>query len=619
MAGTPEVVKKAGSGTKLPERGTLSVQMISDKSLTLKFRHNRGIYIDDLILNRIGKVQYKITVTNITQHKTVCFSAIRPRDLDNSFIISLGHIPGESTDEFDVELRVCKTGDQQELLTWGRLDSPYKLLQRKNLDPFGTFLLQILFETKHKHKTLQENIKKELDKQEAERKKITDNQERLQNLEDAERMRIQEKERIRKLAEAERLRKQVELKKQEDANRIRKLAEAERLRKQVELKKQEDAYRIRKEQIDIIRVQQAQDSFIKLRERAVACSSLAVETTEPRKVILRLKFDSSTFMRIRQEMFACSGQFPTLRFDVTASNMRTQAIRTHICTEELKSSEIKLPLPLQLKLGYEYKFVVTVNMFSSLYHKDMKIVTKEIKYKEVLLKSELEKLLQKAVEFLSCGVNNQQLPVKYAYRNKPCHYFENIRINKSNIMEVYIKDNNGDPGCPINGQINGLFFAVRTEPSTMDIPDISLFGNTRIFFPVTKLIQPTTKFYFADFYCHKKIHYITFVATNPNSPADKFCEKHLLEISLDSNPFFYRRACITFFGIESAFGCCREPRVEILYTENIDLNKDYIQWQRNVQTIGRGSSTPGGLPKRQFCTVCNLYPFSFFTSNANSF
>ena len=486
-------------------------------------------------------------------------------------------------------------------------------------------------------KTVQENIRRELEKQEQKRRETTEFLDTFETVlykfgvaleyqrkktEKAETIRKPDAERTRRLEDAARARKiEAERIRKQESDGIRKLEEAERLRKhQDELKKQEDANRIRKQQIDTIKVQQAQHRLETFRETAIACCSLAVETTDPRKVTLCLKFDSSKFTTIRQELFRCSGQFPTHRFEVKASNIRTQANRTHIFTEELNSSEIRLPLPFQLKLGYEYKFELTVEMFSSLYHKNLPILTKEIKHKEVLVKSELKKLLQKAENFLLCGVNNNQLPVKHAYRNKSRHYFDNIRINKSDIMEVYIKDNNGDPGCPINGQIKGLFFAVRPEPSTMNIPNISPFGDTRIILPVRKLIQPETKFYFADFYCNHKIHYITLVATIPNSTADKFCEKYLLKLSLESNPFFYRRSSDPFFhGInEPAFYCCREPIVEILYTENIDLSEDYIKWE-SVRTIGRGSSTPGGLPKRQSCTICNLYPFSSFTTNANSF
>ena len=121
--------------------------------------------------------------------------------------------------------------------------------------------------------------------------------------------------------------------------------------------------------------------------------------------------------------------------------------------ENYISSEIELPLPVELQLGHNYKFVVRLQLFSQFHGKSTTILTKEIKHREVLIKPELDKLMQKAKGFQSRGSNRQRLPVEFAYRNKPRHYFNNIKNNRSNIMEVYIKDNNGDPGCPINGQI----------------------------------------------------------------------------------------------------------------------------------------------------------------------
>ena len=117
--------------------------MINDKSVTLKFLHSWDIYLD-LIRNQIENVQYEIAVANITQQKTVRFSDTRPRNEDNSFIISLEQIPGETTDEFDIVLRAYTTDDQLGLLTSGRLDSSYKLLQQKTVDPSRSLLPQIL-------------------------------------------------------------------------------------------------------------------------------------------------------------------------------------------------------------------------------------------------------------------------------------------------------------------------------------------------------------------------------------------------------------------------------------------------------------------------------------------
>jgi len=52
--------------------------------------------------------------------------------------------------------------------------------------------------------------------------------------------------------------------------------------------------------------------------------------------------------------------------------------------------------------------------------------------------------------------------------------------------------------------------------------------------------------------------------------------------------------------------------VEVLFTEDIDVN-DFLRRRgatkdENVPLIGKGSSTPGGLPKNPNCYVCNLQP-----------
>ena len=338
-------------------------------------------------------------------------------------------------------------------------------------------------------------------------------------------------------------------------------------------------------------------------------SKLTVKYNGLRQIILSLQFDTTTLRRISQTQ-----QF---NFEVKALNTTRNTKRTIKFSKNFISSEIEMPLPVKLQLGHNYKFAVRLLVFSQFQAKYTTVLTKEIQHREVLLKSELTKLMQKAKNFQSRGRNSQRLPVEFAYRNKPRRYFNNIKNNRSNIMEVYIKDNNGDPGCPINGQIKGLFFAVRPEPSTFNIPDESLFGNTRIFLKIEKLIQPHVKIYFADFWCHKNIHHATLVATKQNSKADKFCEEYLVKLNMRNNPFFYKDSVTDHrYGVtESVFYCCKEPRVEILYTENIDLNKDYIQWRRNVPTIGRGSSTPGGIPKQESCNTCNLYPPSSLTGN----
>ena len=84
------------------------------------------------------------------------------------------------------------------------------------------------------------------------------------------------------------------------------------------------------------------------------------------------------------------------------------------------------------------------------------------RHRDVLQKWELKMLMNKAEDFELSETNGEKLPVVYAYRNKPHDYFENIKKNRMNIMEVYIKDNNGDPGCPINGKIEWVVFRSAT-------------------------------------------------------------------------------------------------------------------------------------------------------------
>ena len=90
------------------------LQMINDKSVTLKFCHDSHI-------NYIKNVHYIILITNVTQHKTVWFSDIRSTNQDNDFVISLVDIPGKATDDFVVDL-TCVThsrlmnGSQQQPL-----------------------------------------------------------------------------------------------------------------------------------------------------------------------------------------------------------------------------------------------------------------------------------------------------------------------------------------------------------------------------------------------------------------------------------------------------------------------------------------------------------------------
>jgi len=162
----------------------------------------------------------------------------------------------------------------------------------------------------------------------------------------------------------------------------------------------------------------------------------------------------------------------------------------------------------------------------------------------------------------------------------------------------------------------GLFF-MAGEPQT-DSP----FGSTRLSVPVDLFFNMTPRLYFADFYCMRgRYHYVTLVMTMPGSAADKFCRQHLLPLNVDdqtNNPFLFRRAGSAEMRV--AHGV----RVEVLFTENIDVNQFQSRGAtitENVPLVGKGSSTPGGLPKNPYCLVCNLQPLvtrNLYSSIQNS-
>ena len=369
--------------------------------------------------------------------------------------------------------------------------------------------------------------------------------------------------------------------------------------------------RYRQIQGDNVKLQQFQDSRLQSQQtyreierdnarlehhRKSPCrANLVVKSTGTRKADTLVCFDKPTFERQRNRDFV-------INMTIRDMNANTEKEYHNVRFTE---SILTLQCKFDLKLGCQFWFQLNLLQFSPISRKFVPILEEVAMHKEVLLKSELEELMSRAVGY-SKTWNKLWLPVEFAYRNKTFAYFANIMLRRRGIMECYPKDNNGDPGCPINSQIDSLFFAVRPDPETEHIPDVSPFGDTRVTIPMLKLFDTCVNLYFADFYCTnaKGIHYVTLVVTKPNSIADRFCNTHLPRLSLYENPFLRFHRSPECYG----FICPQEPRVELLYTENIDLNEQFVKWQTNVRTLGNGSSTPGGLPKRPNCRVCNLYP-----------
>ncbi len=177
-------------------------------------------------------------------------------------------------------------------------------------------------------------------------------------------------------------------------------------------------------------------------------------------------------------------------------------------------------------------------------------------------------------------------------RCKPSSYFEAIQKENGNIMETYMKDDNGDPLCPINGKIKGLFFTASHEYNTY-----SPFGEQCLEIPAKQLYETCRNLYFADFYCipksKKQIHYVTIVMTKPGSVADTFCDRYLLRLEPDANSF------LAFDAVTCRVPADR-PSVEVFFTEDIDIEKESLSSIRS-----KGTSSPNGFPKSFNCSICN--------------
>lgn len=187
------------------------------------------------------------------------------------------------------------------------------------------------------------------------------------------------------------------------------------------------------------------------------------------------------------------------------------------------------------------------------------------------------------------------------YRNKTYTYYKKIEKSTTKVEQAYEKDENGDPGNPINKNINGLFFSGQLTKSGK-LEANSPFGPRRLIVPASLLINSYCKLYFSDFYCNSanKQHYVTLVATIPGTAQDQFCQQHLLQLSLRQNPFLYLASDGRIYLNHSS-----TVRVELFYAGNVDTSLGQF---KNVATFGRGHSIKSGIPKTRHCTACNIYP-----------
>ena len=165
-----------------------------------------------------------------------------------------------------------------------------------------------------------------------------------------------------------------------------------------------------------------------------------------------------------------------------------------------------------------------------------------------------------------------------------------------------MKDNNGDPGSPINDAIKGLFFGVNVDKNTCDPRAFSPFGDRRLHIRATVMMEAFDNLYFTDFYCNRKVHYVTLVLTMEGSVEDRFCSKNLLKLDPYKNSFLH------FDVDEDEVYVTENIMVEVLVTEDVDIKS--LQQEGHAafsQMKSTGTSRPGGIPKNPGCRTCNLY------------
>jgi hypothetical protein len=222
-----------------------------------------------------------------------------------------------------------------------------------------------------------------------------------------------------------------------------------------------------------------------------------------------------------------------------------------------------------------------------------------------LTSNDLQLLRDMAVRFCqrtSHGIVTSA-PCNWLYRNRWREYFDDIFRIGGGVMKVYEKDDSGDPASSINGKIKGLFFMAKNVNGQP--PPESAFGEVRLQVPAPVLIGAAPNLYFADFYCMRgRLHYVTLVMTKPGSQADRFCSERLMRLDVTNNPFLFSR------GQQIYCNDTYHLLVELFYTEDVDVNYVVKNCRArllfDIPTVGRGRSTPGGIPKNQFCQTCNL-------------
>ncbi|XP_061166770.1 phytanoyl-CoA hydroxylase-interacting protein-like [Saccostrea echinata] len=214
-----------------------------------------------------------------------------------------------------------------------------------------------------------------------------------------------------------------------------------------------------------------------------------------------------------------------------------------------------------------------------------------------LTRSEIDELFRRSEKYIR--ENDYRFgPLPYVWRDEPTQYWDKIE----RFMIPYLKDHNGDPRSSINGNLYGLFFGCALDKTSLQPPTTSYFGNERLMIASNLIYNDWKNVYFADFYCHYEVHYVTLVITSPGSCADSFCKRHYLKkLNSIDNPFIVVD--------ESELFVTLGVNVELFYTDSVDISSILYHNLGNfsyVRTCGCGHSKPEGIPKNPDCPLCNL-------------
>ncbi|CAL2029927.1 unnamed protein product [Caenorhabditis brenneri] len=317
---------------------------------------------------------------------------------------------------------------------------------------------------------------------------------------------------------------------------------------------------------------------------------------EKKIVALPLTVNTNVFSEKIELRYHQPSDRKDIKFVITSENIKTKEII------KLEKPPTSLHCDLTVTAGETYKIEVEcwAQDMTFLIANWSKKIRAEFSY------SEQKRLLQKCYEFLKRGINAEPQMHEFCvlYRCKPKVYWDEIHHYCNDVMQKYIKDDNGQPGNLINGKINGLFFSARLNPD-LSLPHYSPFGNVRMIVDAFLLLNPERhNFYFSDFYCNKSIHYTTIVICVVDSETDRYCRDKLVKLNPLSNPFVKLIPPTVSYG-KWRFYINYTLWVEVYYTE--DLQLDVGQFSA-IMATGAGTSKIGGLPNNKFCESCNLYP-----------